>query len=392
MVFATAISAKAAPLMNGLALEQQFNKDRYIAAVYSDTLADRPDVLLNNNTNRQLEVRIIADSLSARRFRNQWMEGVAINNSGNTLSGQAENMVTFANVFKGRLYKGDSFTVAFDGNSGITTISLNGVNLAQVSDRNFFNILLRAWVGPVPPSTDFRDGLLASGNVDASLLGTYELLEPAPERVAKIKSSIAPQAESDVAEPAADETSVAAAPTVDGPVPAQPPLAGSIPAPTLASAGNTPSETPDTPAPTQPQAEQPAPAPAPTPKPAPVKQVAEAPMEEEEEEEDEAPLTADMILAQQIYQSMLLRHTYKFIRYPQRAQDRGQEGSVRLSVSIDKEGRILNIEPLQESRYTSLNREARQAVERASPYPAAPPQLAKESYQFTMPITFRLPN
>lgn len=89
---------------------------------------------------------------------------------------------------------------------------------------------------------------------------------------------------------------------------------------------------------------------------------------------------------------MLLRHTFKYIRYPKRAQERGQEGSVRLSVTIDSQGQVKDVQPLQESRYTSLNREAREAVRRASPFPAVPPQLAGEDYQFTVPISFRLPD
>lgn len=378
MVFATAVTAQAAPLLNGLALEQQFNKDRYIAAVYSDTLADSANVLLDNNTTRKLEVRIIADGLSARRFRNQWMEAIAINNSGDVLSGQAENMVTFANLFKGRFYKGDQLSVAFDGNSGRTTVSLNGVKMGQIADRNFFNTLLRAWVGPVPPSTDFRDGLLANGNVDSGLLGSYELLEPSADRVADVTASLDAQAEAKAEEPEASKPAVAAAPAVK-----KPKLAADIPPPSLASVGNAANEAAARTA-SQPTPNKPAPAQRrPQPK---------APAEPELDEEDEAPLTADMILARQIYHSMLLRHTYKFIRYPKRAQERGQEGSVRINVSIDSRGQIREIQTLQESRYATLNREAREAVERAGPYPAAPPQLVKDTYQFTVPITFRLPD
>ncbi|AOS96950.1 Gram-negative bacterial tonB protein [Microbulbifer aggregans] len=378
MVFATAVTAQAAPLLNGLALEQQFNKDRYIAAVYSDTLADSANVLLDNNTTRKLEVRIIADGLSARRFRNQWMEAIAINNSGDVLSGQAENMVTFANLFKGRFYKGDQLSVAFDGNSGRTTVSLNGVKMGQIADRNFFNTLLRAWVGPVPPSTDFRDGLLANGNVDSGLLGSYELLEPSADRVADVTASLDAQAEAKAEEPEASKPAVAAAPAVK-----KPKLAADIPPPSLASVGNAANEAAARTA-SQPTPNKPAPAQRrPQPK---------ASAEPELDEEDEAPLTADMILARQIYHSMLLRHTYKFIRYPKRAQERGQEGSVRINVSIDSRGQIREIQTLQESRYATLNREAREAVERAGPYPAAPPQLVKDTYQFTVPITFRLPD
>lgn len=386
LVFAAALSAQAAPLLNGLALEQQFNKDRYIAAVYSENLTGNASALLDNNTPRRLEVRVVTDSLSARRFRNQWMEGIAINNPGSLLTEQADNMVTFANLFSGRFYKGDHLSLAFAADTGITSVALNGVLLGQIENREFFNTLLRAWIGPVPPSSDFRDGLLANGDANASLLGRYETLEPTADRIAQVRDRLeASEAEAGEEEPAEQEAVAAAKPEVDKPEvdkpePNKPELAAAeVPAPTLASL--------DKPAAAAAAATA---APAPS-KPAPERTT--PPREEiEEEEEEEAPLTADLILARQLYHSQLLRHTYSHIRYPQRAQERGQEGSVRLNVTIDQRGRVQDIQTVQDSRYASLNRAAREAVKDASPFPTAPQQLVEDDFRFTLPITFRLSN
>mgnify|MGYP000560227831 CR=1 FL=1 len=394
LLFATALTAKAAPLLNGLALEQQFNKDQYIAAVYSERLSGDASTLLDNNLPRSLEVRIIAERLSARRFRNQWMEGIAINNAGNTLSGQAENMVTFANLFKGRLVGGDHLRIDFAADTGTTTVSLNDIMLGMIEDREFFNTLLRAWIGPVPPSTDFRDGLMGSGQVDSGLLATYEALQPGADRVAQVAAMVDQQE--------AEEEPAAVAKAEPAPEPAQvaatskpkPEIKADIPPPTLAAIGAPAIEKP-APARAEPKQDTTvAKAPASQPKPLkPTTTRPATPAEEEDlEEEEEAPLTADMILARQIYHSMLLRHTFKHIRYPKRAQERGQEGSVRLNVTIDQKGNVKSVSTLQESRYASLNREALEAVERAGPYPATPAQLRLDEYRFSVPITFRLPD
>ena len=391
LLFATALTAKAAPLLNGLALEQQFNKDQYIAAVYSEQLSGDASALLNNSMPRSLEVRVIADRLSARRFRNQWMEGIAINNPGSVLTGQAENMVTFANLFKGRLMAGDRLRIDFAADTGTTSVSLNDIMLGMIEDREFFNTLLRAWIGPVPPSTDFRDDLMGSGEVNSGLLATYEALQPGAERVAQVAAM------ADVQEATQEQEASAAAPEPK-PEPAQvaaaskPKLTPDIPPPTLAAIG-APAIAKPTPIGA---GAKPATAAAQTSEPRPLKPTKTrpaTPMEEDElEEEEEAPLTANMILARQIYHSMLLRHTFKHIRYPKRAQERGQEGSVRLNVTIDSKGNVKNVRTLQESRYASLNREALEAVERAGPFPATPDQLNIDEYKFSVPITFRLPD
>ncbi|MEX2962646.1 TonB family protein [Microbulbifer sp. TYP-18] len=381
MVFATALSAQAEPLLNGLALEQQFNKDRYIVAVYSDVPANTTSLLLDNNTNRRIEVRIVADSLSSRSLRNQWVESIAINNPGDTLSNQAENMVAFANLLKGRLYQGDQLSVDFSGESGVTTIALDGVALRSIDSRNFFNTLLRAWVGPVPPSTDFREALLAAGEVSGSLLDRYELLAPSEGRIEEVRTSYAAPPES---EQTASQESVATAPAVTTTAaPARPELAAEIPPPSLASLQPTPSPAPNT---APPQRSEPQPA-APPPEEATPESEIEA-----VEEEEEAPITVDILLARQVYQAVLARHTFKHIRYPKRAQERGQEGSVRLKVIINSRGYVTEVQTMQESRFGSLNRAAVAAVETAAPYPAVPPQLAQDTYEFTLPITFRLPD
>ncbi|TLM76634.1 TonB family protein [Microbulbifer harenosus] len=401
LLFAAALTVNAAPLLNGLALEQQFNKDQFIAAVYAERLSNDSASLLDNNMPRALEIRVVADHLSARRLRNQWMEGIAINNAGDTLTGQAENMVTFANLFKGRLLAGDRLRIEFAAGSGSTVVSLNGVELGVIEDRGFFNTLMRAWIGPVPPSTEFRDNLMKSGQVTGGLLATFESLQPSSERVAQVRAAyeeteeVAAAVEPAREEPKKEEKQASKPESSQIVAVSKPDLSADIPAPTLAAVGSA-AVTPAAPGRPEPKAEKPATAQATQPKPLKptTTRPAVPPMDEEEleEEEDEAPLTADMILARQIYHSMLLRHTFKHINYPKRAMERGQEGSVRLNVTIDSKGNVTNVATLQESRYSSLNREALDAVERAGPYPATPPQLKMNEYRFTVPITFRLPD
>ncbi|WP_299941240.1 TonB family protein [uncultured Microbulbifer sp.] len=388
LLFTFTVSAKAIPLLNGLAVEQQFNKDLYIAAVYSETLTDETAILLNGNAPRRLEVRVIASSLPARRFRNQWMEAIAINSRSDTLSSQAESMLTFANLFKGRFLRGDRLAIEFAADTGITRIALNGITLGEINDADFYNTLLLAWIGPVPPSTGFRDGLLSAGEVDSGLLTTYEALEPSSERIAELQlkqisleealTTEAPVAEEILPKPTLE---VAALPPptlalVPNPATATPNPATATPNP---ATGNEDVEPTDTPTVELPQAKP---------------DTTEAPAADREEdmEEEEAPLTADLILARQIYHSALLRHTFRNIRYPKRAQERGHEGSVRLNVVINARGEVQEIVAVQESRYSSLNREAIAAVERAGPYPAVPPQLGSDRFSFTLPITFDIPD
>ncbi|WP_226663069.1 energy transducer TonB [Microbulbifer aggregans] len=90
------------------------------------------------------------------------------------------------------------------------------------------------------------------------------------------------------------------------------------------------------------------------------------------------------------YESTIIRHTLKNIRYPRRAQTKGQQGEVHLRVNINKSGEVQDIKVLEESSFSSLNREALRSVERANPYPVIPAALGTDNFSVTVPIVFKL--
>lgn len=102
-------------------------------------------------------------------------------------------------------------------------------------------------------------------------------------------------------------------------------------------------------------------------------------------------LTAETLLNRQLYHSKLLKWTYKYLSYPRRALKRGQQGSVRLTVVIDREGNVQEVTAVEESRFALLNREALGAVKRAEPFPPVPDTVSGERFEFSLPIVFRLP-
>src|SRR5690606_27993785 len=109
------------------------------------------------------------------------------------------------------------------------------------------------------------------------------------------------------------------------------------------------------------------------------------------EEEEEAPvLTAQSLLARQFYVSDILRKIRSNVRYPRISQDRGQEGSMRIAITVDRNGNVLEMAWLEESRFDRLNKEAWEAVRRASPFPPMPETLPGQSFELTAPISFEM--
>lgn len=373
----------AEPMLNGMAINTELNKERFIAALYSDNLSDNADTILNSVGDRRMELKVTDERLSARSLNSMWIEGMAINNRSADLEAQAENLAKLTNMVRRRLVEGDTLRLDAVQGQG-TTVSLNGVELGNIADDAFFPLLLRTWIGSVPLSSAFKADLLAGGEVDRALADRYSRLGPDESRVAAVSTWTTPTPDGEGAAAAsAAATTVAVAPPPDLDIPAP----------------GTPAEPEPEPEPAAPEPEQAAtsapvqPEPPPEPEPEPQQTVARAPAPaapapDDDEEEQEA-FSAQSLLQRQYFVSNSLIAIRRAVKYPRRALERAQEGSVRLAVTIDRTGELMDVQPVEESRHSLLNRAATRAVENAK-FEPIPASVMGDSITFTAPITFNL--
>lgn len=447
-----ATALRAEPLLNGMAVSSELGKERFIAAIYSSSLSKDANALLTSSGERRMELKVVADRFSARSLNSMWIEGMAINNPGAALEREADNMAKLNNMVRKSLTAGDVLRIDAAPGQG-TSISLNGTELGRINSDEFFSMLLRTWIGSVPLSTEFKDSLLAAGEVNSGLAARYATIEPTPGRVDAVAAWLEPE------EPA-EPQQVAASPTIAPPRPsvsvdiAPPPIsnpgsaASSRPAASntgaassanqnagntgnaasnqtaSASGANTAGTTRGsaaTPAPAatsnagaasantqvaandagnnaaatqgnaagNAQSTQVARADVPA-RPVTPARPTPAPVEDDEEEEEELVVSGASILARQFYVTEVIRKSMQVLEYPRRAIQRNQQGSVRLSVTVDRNGQVLDVTTLEESRYSLLNKEAVDIVARAAPFPPLPDALKGPSLTFALPVVFIL--
>lgn len=372
----------AEPMLNGIGVHQELGREVFIGALYSESLSNDADTLMNNAQPMRMELKIVApDGLTTRRFSRMWIEGMAVNAKADALTAQADNMVKFDGLFKGRFLKND--IISFNNNPGAgVDIAVNGVSLGNIEDNAFFSMLLSTWIGKIPLSSDYRDSLLKVGDVDAGLRGRFTVIAPNATRVAEIKTWTAPAVEVATAESSSSKSSAST-------------KAGAAAAGTAIAATELPKPTIEKPALEIPkpalQAEK---APVTAAVSAAAASVAAAPVAAKaEEEEDEGPaLTAQSLLARQFYVSDAIKIIRGKTKYPQRALDRSQSGNVRVAVVIDRQGNVLGTNILESSKFDLLNKEALDAINRSSPFPALPTDIAGARFEFTIPMRWTLPD
>ena len=90
------------------------------------------------------------------------------------------------------------------------------------------------------------------------------------------------------------------------------------------------------------------------------------------------------------WQAQLLAHLALFKRFPPGAQERGEQGVVRMRVTLDHAGHVLSMALVGSSGYPDLDAEAPAWIARAAPLPAFPPEITAQQVNLVIPLRFTL--
>ncbi|MDZ7922980.1 MAG: TonB family protein [Marinagarivorans sp.] len=355
-----AITSHAALDLNGLAVHEELGEEQFIAGLYLENLSSENKVVLLSEQRKRMEIKILTDKILSRRFNRLWIEGTAINGSTDEIKAQAQNLADFSNMLKIKMIKNDTLTIERTFRRGVE-VSLNGVLLGTINNTAFFDLLLRTWIGPVPMSANLKVGILKAGSIEPGLLSRFENIRTTQERVTQIKATVDNQfaAIQAASSTSSEVASSQASSSVATELAAQSSSQVSSKAAEEVSVSSTPTS----------------------------QLISDAVFEEEE---DNFSYTAADLLTRQLYVSKLTRWTSSYIKYPKTSLRRGEEDSIRVTVTISRKGEVLDTQITEESQYKLLNKEAIRAIQKAAPYPEMPDVIAGETFVFTMPIVFAL--
>ncbi len=391
------LSASAKTLINGISVHSELGQESFIGALFTTNLSSDSKGILLAQEEKQLQVRILAKRISARRFKRMWIEGLAINASAAELQAQSQNMANFSNMLKVSLRRGDIFAVQRSNES--VKVIINGSTLGTIEDVSFFDLLLRTWIGPVPLSSQFRDGLLAAGKFSGELREQFNSTRPSEVRIEAVASALESVGGAvQTAGRASNLAAAAPAPKIEAPKIKPPVIRAPTPRPQIVQA--TPRAQVATPKPAPPKPVQ---TPRPQPKPqqttsardlAVARQVQEVEQALDDDESiidtDDEEFTAESLLGQQLYIAKLKKWTYQELLYPQRSLEKGEQGTVRLSVTIKRDGTLVSVEVVEKPAFFRLTKAAVKAVRKSAPYPPLPASISGSEFNFSLPIVFRI--
>jgi len=142
----------------GAAPFEQLSNTLYIASLYSEqSSAD-----FSPNHAMAMDIYISSQKMSYRTFNNMWRNGIIINMKSAITDTQARQMAIFYETIEKTLVKaglqfvrGDHVRFLYQPKKGLSVL-LNRIELVTIESDILFPLLLGAWVGDVPPSSDFK--------------------------------------------------------------------------------------------------------------------------------------------------------------------------------------------------------------------------------------------
>lgn len=90
------------------------------------------------------------------------------------------------------------------------------------------------------------------------------------------------------------------------------------------------------------------------------------------------------------WQARVLGHLRQYRRYPRAAESAAQQGIATLAITLDRQGRVLEVALRHGSGYALLDAEALATARRASPLPAPDAQVPGDPLRIEVPIDFSL--
>lgn len=90
------------------------------------------------------------------------------------------------------------------------------------------------------------------------------------------------------------------------------------------------------------------------------------------------------------YYKLILERLERLKKYPSRARRRGQQGTVVLSFTLNRDGSLKHYRITQSSGAKSLDLEVKKLILRATPFPAIPKNISSDTLEVSVPISFSL--
>lgn len=171
--------------LNGVGEAVELNGSLYMGGLYLEHRSAADDVVASSLWSKRMDIRILEDKLYGRRFAQHFRERMAINYDRKVLASFGKEIQEFVGTFTQTFEKGDQVTLDFLPEIGVV-IGINGKEVKRIPAKaSFYEALISTWVGPRPPTAQFKSDVLGKASADKAIemQQRFNALSPSKARV-----------------------------------------------------------------------------------------------------------------------------------------------------------------------------------------------------------------
>jgi hypothetical protein len=151
--------------LNGAGIRYKAIFKVYTAGLYLNAKAGTPDAVLGNAGPKRLHIQMLRD-IDGNELGKLFTKGMEENASREEFAKAINGVLRIAEIFtqKKKLASGENFTVDWQPGVG-TTVLVNGKPVAgdAIKEPEFYNVLLKIWLGKSPADNALKTALLGGG-------------------------------------------------------------------------------------------------------------------------------------------------------------------------------------------------------------------------------------
>ena len=144
--------------LNGAGIRTKFVFDIYVGALYLKQNSKDINTILAMEGPKRILMHFLYDEVEKEKLTDGWTEGFTNNNSSEQFSSLKERLMTFNGLFQS-VKKGDVIMLDFIPGVG-TEVHINDKIKGSVPGKDFYQALLKVWLGDAPADSTLKNGLL----------------------------------------------------------------------------------------------------------------------------------------------------------------------------------------------------------------------------------------
>jgi hypothetical protein len=143
-------------VLNGLGLRTKFTVKVYVAGLYVQQKSSDPSAIIKADAPKRILMQFV-HSASKQQMMDAFDEGFKDNtpDAEKTMKADIDKFIGALEAVK----NGDQMVVTYVPGTG-TTLDINSSNKLTIAGSAFGQVLFSVWLGPKPPTTDLKKGIL----------------------------------------------------------------------------------------------------------------------------------------------------------------------------------------------------------------------------------------